>query len=570
MLQFYSFIHGQAGTVLMKMANTAASTVNSTARCSGRKRKLSSKLADSFLMQELPTNPTEAEDMTTVKTCSKRVKKANRTMLGSSIIVSNLDLRKKDMLKSNYGQIQINSKESDEEKKQEDNQTCIQDDRSAIPYKFKKAYNELIDLCENTFKKMKVCAVCGQTAYYNPNLQSFALSLEKLEIPLSQNWAGQVSLHAEDKLEQNRKKSYYVCSSCYCAKDTDFAYAKMHRTHFEERYLKLYYACLDPKQVDPKYRHYLGFLDITFDFLQRCSGNELSTKVHCLFEMPLISNSIDQKIEHFKCPDLIWKLYQTNLVHNPLYKKYCSLLERPNYQNITIVPPQIIENIVSKAARRDPRPHLTAEDGEPTQLMSDGQMSSVIRTNRNSPYGLTSDQQLQAGFLYAKPRGVAQEPKQISLVCNIQETDTSTNRDISVEAALFPYLFPKGTGFYQGTQSFSKYLKFRFRQLFSPHTLTQEFICVMFQIYTTLLYATDNLRYIIQRDWTKYWTFHPTATEEEAIQEIVKHKLPKTTPYSPLWYKNKLYDVQAMTAKHGALDAACLLYIFVWLRVSIL
>jgi len=38
---------------------------------------------------------------------------------------------------------------------------------------------------------------------------------------------------------------------------------------------------------------------------------------------------------------------------------------------------------------------------------------------------------------------------------------------------------------------------------------------------------------------------------EEAEQDILKHKLPKTTPYSPLWYKNKLYDVQAMTAKHG-------------------
>ena len=422
---------------------------------------------------------------------------------------------------------------------------------SSITNHFHQAYNDWSDLCENTFKKMSVCAVCGHTAYYARDGRNFALPLEKLEIPLSENWAGQVSLHAKDKLIENREKSYYVCSSCYHAKDTDFAYAKMHRTHFEERYLKLYYACLDPKQIDPKYRHYLGFLDITFDFLRRCSGNELNTKVHCLFEMPLISNSIDQRIEHFKCPDLIWKLYQTNLVQNPLYRKYCSLLERPNYQNITIVPPQIIENIVSKAAGRDPRPYLTAEDGETSQLMSDGQMSSVIRTNRDSPYGLTSDQQLQAGFLYAKPRGVDQQPKQISLVCNINDTDMSTNRDISVEAALFPYLFPKGTGFYQGTQSFSKYLKFRFRQLFSPHTLTQEFICVMFQIYTTLLYATDNLRYIIQRDWTKYWTLNPTATEEEAIQDILKHKLPKTTPYSPLWYKNKLYDVQAMTAKHG-------------------
>jgi hypothetical protein len=59
----------------------------------------------------------------------------------------------------------------------------------------------------------------------------------------------------------------------------------------------------------------------------------------------------------------------------------------------------------------------------------------------------------------------------------------------------------------------------------------------MFQIYTTLLYATDNLRYIIERDWSKYWPLHPNATEEEAIQDTVKQKLPKTTQYSPLWYK---------------------------------
>jgi len=39
------------------------------------------------------------------------------------------------------------------------------------------SYNDWSDLCEKSFYKMKICAVCGQSSYYNPHVETFALSV---------------------------------------------------------------------------------------------------------------------------------------------------------------------------------------------------------------------------------------------------------------------------------------------------------------------------------------------------------------------------------------------------------
>lgn len=58
----------------------------------------------------------------------------------------------------------------------------------------------------------------------------------------------------------------------------------------------------------------------------------------------------------------------------------------------------------------------------------------------------------------------------------------STTADVSVDAALFPFLFPGGRGAFRSGKSLSQMLQQRVQQLFSPFTLIKEYLLVMFQV----------------------------------------------------------------------------------------
>lgn len=256
-------------------------------------------------------------------------------------------------------------------------------------------------------------------------------------------------------------------------------------------------------------------------------------------------------------PPPIMQLLETNLTQNPLYRTYLPLLNVPNYQDIAILDPEVIRNIIERSATRDPRqrPPDDATSGSDAQ---NGQVKVILKVNSDRPYGLTSDKKLQVGFLHkiatqAEGSPPTQPGNTIQLLCRIEGLSAPVVgvNDITIESALFPYLFPTGRGFYNDLEPFSKYIKTRMQQLHSPFTLTQEYICMMFQIFTILQYATNNNKYIVERDWKKYFETHPHASEEQAIENIIKHMLPKTTPHSPLWFQNKLYDMEAMTSKFG-------------------
>lgn len=251
------------------------------------------------------------------------------------------------------------------------------------------------------------------------------------------------------------------------------------------------------------------------------------------------------------------QLLETNLRENPLYRTYLPLLNVPNYQDIAILDPEVIRGIIEKSADRDPRQR---PPGNPTSETDgvDAQVKVILKVNTERPYGLTSTQKLQVGFLHKIVNEENDGPSTrhndtIQLLCQIERLSAPVVgvKDITIESALFPYLFPTGKGFYTDIQPFSKYIRMRMQQLNSPFTLTQEYICMMYQIFIMLQYATNNNKYIVERDWKKYFETHPQASEEQAIENIIKHMLPKTTPHSPLWFKNKLYDMEAMTAKFG-------------------
>ena len=57
---------------------------------------------------------------------------------------------------------------------------------------------------------------------------------------------------------------------------------------------------------------------------------------------------------------------------------------------------------------------------------------------------------------------------------------------VTLESAVFPYLFPDGTGAYQhlkdGTETLATYLKYRMQSFFTPFTLFKPYLLIMYQV----------------------------------------------------------------------------------------
>jgi hypothetical protein len=76
-------------------------------------------------------------------------------------------------------------------------------------------------------------------------------------------------------------------------------------------------------------------------------------------------------------------------------------------------------------------------------------------------------------------KDLIKEEKQLHLGINILNTNIG---GMTLESALFPFLFPHGNGAYDGRTTLSEYLKYRMNTLFSPFTLYKPYLLYMYDI----------------------------------------------------------------------------------------
>jgi hypothetical protein len=65
----------------------------------------------------------------------------------------------------------------------------------------------------------------------------------------------------------------------------------------------------------------------------------------------------------------------------------------------------------------------------------------------------------------------------------VKETTLNMKKDnLSLEMAMFPFLFPHGHGVYDGKTHFNEYLKYKMSALFSPFTLYKPYLLYMYDL----------------------------------------------------------------------------------------
>jgi hypothetical protein len=127
--------------------------------------------------------------------------------------------------------------------------------------------------------------------------------------------------------------------------------------------------------------------------------------------------------------------------------------------------------------------------------------------------------------------------------------------DLTLELALFPFLFLRGKGCYrrgmQGTARMNDYMRHRMHQMFSPFTLFKVYLVHMWQLLQCNRLESSLPERTLLKYITKYKRAHPDATTTDAIKHVMKYCVPRTLEGSPMWYRTQLADLLAMVKKWG-------------------
>ena len=123
---------------------------------------------------------------------------------------------------------------------------------------------------------------------------------------------------------------------------------------------------------------------------------------------------------------------------------------------------------------------------------------------------------------------------------------------VSLEQALFPYLFPLGVGHWGGKQNIGSVLPPALHAaLLWLHSVQQLLAALLkmlliFHVRQASLLARACSEQVLQRHIRSYTFASPHATEEDAVQHVLKHNVPAAVPGSLQYFKQQLLDLVAM------------------------
>ena len=141
-----------------------------------------------------------------------------------------------------------------------------------------------------------------------------------------------------------------------------------------------------------------------------------------------------------------------------------------------------------------------------------------------------------------------------SLVVNTDLTAISimTSARLSLETALFPFLFSHNEGAFDGRVELHQYLQLRVRtrQLFSPFTLFKPYLLLMFQIRQAIRIVNATKDKLLEKHFIPFRKKNPQAYLAAAIKAQIKWKLSDKLPTSPAWFRKQFNDLKALVQAH--------------------
>ncbi len=257
-----------------------------------------------------------------------------------------------------------------------------------------------------------------------------------------------------------------------------------------------------------------------------------------LLDNPLLYwNSKFQPTNTSKDVNLVLKdLLHQNLSSNPLIQKYITNIEKPNpTHGLCVLCFSIVEEILTKISIGERS--FSNMDVEPfiQNLSLFFDMRPGIPHNFDDPFEIGKLTMRNNDNPFKTERLLVQEDG----MC------TNPTLNMSLEKALFPFLFPHGCGAYDGIGGLLIYLK---QIMF---TLYPRYLLLMYQVQQAiqLLNATKHL--CLKRDVQKLKHQHPQWSEIDVLKNIMKFKLPPSIPLTPQWHHTQFKKLLVMVENFG-------------------
>jgi hypothetical protein len=257
-----------------------------------------------------------------------------------------------------------------------------------------------------------------------------------------------------------------------------------------------------------------------------------------LLDNPLLYwNSKFQPTNTSKDVNLVLKdLLHQHLSSNPLIQKYITNIEKPNpTHGLCVLCFSIVEEILTKISIGERS--FSNMDVEPfiQNLSLFFDMRPGIPHNFDDPFEIGKLTMRNNDNPFKTERLLVQEDG----MC------TNPTLNMSLEKALFPFLFPHGCGAYDGIGGLLIYLK---QIMF---TLYPRYLLLMYQVQQAiqLLNATKHL--CLKRDVQKLKHQHPQWSEIDVLKNIMKFKLPPSIPLTPQWHHTQFKKLLVMVENFG-------------------
>jgi hypothetical protein len=390
------------------------------------------------------------------------------------------------------------------------------------------------------FTAMAVCSICGILQFGDTSVRS---KLPHTLVPTADASGtpfAMANMMLHDLTVDGNKA--HVCHGCRAQTSTHIVYPHMLPLHTEQ-YTKAILA------AHPAHVMLMSVLDLGLSFTSRMQGFSQGQMVQTVFDGALVAFGATPDPSSF--PQDLRNVLALNIFNNPVLQQYVSMIEQPmSHYPIPILPGTAVRQILHNYAARGPTNTLLGGvDVMPVTL------STFVANNPAFTLPMQGSFRIDKFICHAgslTQRGTGTSVPYNVLASGEEFLPTSDTCVPSIEAGIFPYLFPHGTGLFAAPLiNYCNYLRFRMKQGFTLWTLYKPFLLVMFQIRQAHILANKCSSVFLEADLVKYRAKHPNCTDDEALKHLLRYSVPPDVAGSPAWHSRNLKDLLHMVSEFG-------------------
>jgi hypothetical protein len=312
--------------------------------------------------------------------------------------------------------------------------------------------------------------------------------------------------------------------------------------------------------MPPNLMSMMGLTDVAVDVAYKYNGYYTMNFCHrSLFGGPMIAlqgELGDNQVMAAQYNDLYQRLLAYCLDKNPLVQSYFTMGEVASYgtgHSLTYpcLPAVARAHSMVQAATRGPTYGTMEAFGEVGVVEQLQHLVLGIALDANpSPIPVVQfDSVYPVGTLY--PRNTHHQI-QLNTYCDGDNIDP---HKLSAEAAVFPMLFPGGTGWYKRHarvfKSILKYLRFRMSQIYSVFTLIPSYCLLMYGIMVTDQLHRTCAENMLDAAVLRYKQANQDASDNDVYMNVLKSSVPASMQGTPAWHRAQLADCLAMCSEYG-------------------